>query len=143
MDKEIRANQRFRSKSQSLRQQDMWQPGNESQVLDDVSVEGNVAICDWFIQQVIGSARSTNESGDRPIRGSTHIASRHASRLTLKMDAIWLFKRSITSLSSSRKAVSGTSRVLKAGNGFSKIHAINLSMRHVARENHFSRALSV
>lgn len=71
-----------------------------------------------------------------------HIMSRHASRLTLKMDVIWLFKIILTSLSSGRKAVSGISCALKAGNFFSKIHAIPLSGRHIAHQNRFSRVLS-
>lgn len=31
-----------------IRQQDMWQLGNESWIPDDVNREGDVAICDWF-----------------------------------------------------------------------------------------------
>lgn len=40
------------------------------------------------------------------------------------------------------KAVSGFSRALKAVSRILKFHTISLTVRHVARENHFSHVLS-
>jgi len=87
-DKEIRANQRFRSKSQRLREQNMWQLGKELQVSDDFSTEDYVAIRDWFRPQAMRNNNQERRSSNQ--RRSTHIASKHAGKLSGKTDAIKL-----------------------------------------------------